>query len=116
MDKDIESGPRPEGPRERKSNRVSLQAEVKLRRSGHHHFLVNVHDISPEGCKLEFVERPRLDIESFGEEPREYFLSSGFLPPDLVAPWKQAADLALEGVRHAYDRAGDVAYLRVHGD
>ena len=23
--------------------------------------LVNVHDISPEGCRLEFVERPRLD-------------------------------------------------------
>ena len=61
MEKDIESGPGPEGPRERRSTRVSLQAEVKLRRSGHHHFLVNVHDISPEGCKLEFVERPRLE-------------------------------------------------------
>jgi PilZ domain len=23
--------------------------------------MVNVHDISPEGCRLEFVERPRLD-------------------------------------------------------
>ncbi|NUT00189.1 MAG: hypothetical protein HOP96_04365 [Sphingomonas sp.] len=40
---------------------MALQAEVQLRRSGHHHYRVNVHDVSPEGCRLEFVERPRLD-------------------------------------------------------
>lgn len=49
------------GPRHRKSARVALQAEVQLRRTGQHHYRVNVFDISPEGCKLEFVERPRLD-------------------------------------------------------
>src|SRR5690349_5360837 len=49
------------GPRARKSARVPLQAEVQLRRSGQSHYRVNVHDISPEGCRLEFVERPRLD-------------------------------------------------------
>ncbi|HEY1142752.1 MAG TPA: PilZ domain-containing protein [Sphingomicrobium sp.] len=48
-------------PRERRSARVALSTEVQLRRSGHHHYLVNAFDISPEGCKLEFVERPRLD-------------------------------------------------------
>jgi len=40
---------------------VSLQAEVLLRRSGQRHYRVDVHDASPEGCRLEFVERPRLD-------------------------------------------------------
>jgi hypothetical protein len=49
------------GPRHRKSPRVALQAEVQLRRSGQHHYLVSVFDISREGCKLEFVERPSLD-------------------------------------------------------
>ena len=48
-------------PRARRSARVPLTAEVQLRRSGHHHYVVNAYDISPEGCKLEFVERPRLD-------------------------------------------------------
>jgi len=48
-------------PRARKSARVPLAAEVQLRRSGHHHYVVNVYDLSPEGCKLEFVERPGLD-------------------------------------------------------
>lgn len=34
---------------------------VKLRRRGHHNFSVQVFDLSPEGCKLEFMERPQLD-------------------------------------------------------
>ncbi|GAA4742475.1 hypothetical protein GCM10023264_04520 [Sphingomonas daechungensis] len=45
----------------RRNARVPLQAEVQLRRSGQRHYMVNVYDISPEGCRLEFVERPRLD-------------------------------------------------------
>ena len=49
------------GPRQRKSARVALQAEVQLRRSGQHHYKVSAFDLSPEGCKLEFVERPGLD-------------------------------------------------------
>ncbi len=58
MEKDLDASPQP---RQRKSARVMLQAEVQLRRSGHHHYVVTVFDISPEGCKMEFVERPRLD-------------------------------------------------------
>lgn len=76
-------------------------------------FIGRIHAV---GASHPFVERPSLDIASFGEEPREYLLASGFIPADLVAPWKQVVDLALEGVRHAYARAGDVACLRVHGD
>ena len=58
MEKDPNASPQP---RQRKSARVPLQADVQLRRSGQHHYVVNVFDISIEGCKLEFVERPRLD-------------------------------------------------------
>jgi len=52
-------GPGPQRPR--RNPRVSLEAEVQLRRSGQRHYRVNIHDASPEGCRLEFVERPRLD-------------------------------------------------------
>lgn len=41
--------------------RVPTNAMVKLRRRGHHNFTVKVYDLSPEGCKLEFLERPQLD-------------------------------------------------------
>ena len=63
-----------------------------------------------------FVHRPAIDIASFGEEPRDFLLASGMLPAELVEPWKQAAALALEGVRHCYARAGKPATLRLHGD
>jgi Ser/Thr protein kinase RdoA (MazF antagonist) len=76
-------------------------------------FIGRIHAV---GSARDFAHRPRLDIASFGEEPRAFLIGSGFIPPDLTVPWKQAADLALEAVRHAFDRAGDVAYLRVHGD
>jgi hypothetical protein len=45
----------------RKSTRVPVKAMVKLRRRGHHNFTVKVYDLSREGCKLEFLERPELD-------------------------------------------------------
>jgi Ser/Thr protein kinase RdoA (MazF antagonist) len=76
-------------------------------------FIGRIHAV---GKARPFEHRPRLDIAGFGEEPRAFLLASGFIPRDLVAAWTQVAQLALEGVRHAFDRAGDVACLRVHGD
>lgn len=52
---------KPEAKAPRKSARVPIRAMVKLRRRGHHNFTVQVHDLSQEGCKLEFLERPQLD-------------------------------------------------------
>lgn len=45
----------------RKSKRVPIVAMVKLRRRGHHNFTVKVFNLSREGCKLEFLERPQLE-------------------------------------------------------
>ena len=58
------SGRRPPStgsPTPRKSDRIGLSAEVMLRRHAQPNYRVRVHDASPHGCKLEFVERPRLD-------------------------------------------------------
>jgi Ser/Thr protein kinase RdoA (MazF antagonist) len=63
-----------------------------------------------------FKARPRIDIASFGEEPRDFILAGGFIAPELVDAWKQASALALEGVRHAFGRAGATDTLRLHGD
>lgn len=40
---------------------MALDAEVALRRSGQRNYRVKLFDLSPHGCKIEFVERPRLD-------------------------------------------------------
>jgi PilZ domain len=45
----------------RRSERVSLDALVSLRRSGRLTFRVRVFDTSLHGCRVEFVERPQLD-------------------------------------------------------
>jgi hypothetical protein len=45
----------------RRYERTSLSAEVSLRRLGKFTYRVRVFDVSPDGCKVELVERPRLD-------------------------------------------------------
>jgi Ser/Thr protein kinase RdoA (MazF antagonist) len=76
-------------------------------------FIGRIHAV---GRARAFVHRPTVDIASFGEEPREFLLSGTFIPPELVAPWKQASALALEAIRHAFDRVGRYETLRLHGD
>ncbi|HET9652070.1 MAG TPA: serine/threonine protein kinase, partial [Usitatibacter sp.] len=76
-------------------------------------FIGRIHAV---GASRQFVHRPRLDIASFGDESRAYLWASGLIPPELRDAWREAADRALEGVRHAFARAGEVRWLRVHGD
>lgn len=45
----------------RQHERVAVEAEVWLRRAGKLSFRVNVNDVSLQGCKAEFVERPELN-------------------------------------------------------
>lgn len=76
-------------------------------------FIGRIHAI---GALQPFVHRPALNIETFGEEPRNYLLTNDFIPPDLLDAWRSVTAQALDGVRRCYDRAGDVRMLRLHGD
>ncbi len=51
--------------RARKSRRVALEAEVLMRRLGRAKYRLRVFDISPEGCKVELVERPKIGEHLF---------------------------------------------------
>ena len=72
--------------------------------------------IHARGATGSFRARPALDIESHGTEPRSWLLASGLLPADLVEAWTSASGLALDGVRHSYERAGALRPIRLHGD
>jgi len=62
MGQEFDSGIPPNRPESaRKSERVRVNAEVALRRSGQLNYRVRAFDASRFGCKLEFVERPALD-------------------------------------------------------
>jgi Ser/Thr protein kinase RdoA (MazF antagonist) len=76
-------------------------------------FVGRIHAV---GAMRTFRERPALDLESHGTEPREWLLASGLVPPDLLEAWKSATALALEAARRCIDRAGDVKVIRLHGD
>lgn len=76
-------------------------------------FLGRIHAI---GAIKPFDERPTLDIATFGEQPRDYLLAHGFIPPDLDAAYQSVVNQALDSVRQCFERAGDVRSIRLHGD
>ena len=76
-------------------------------------FIGRIHAV---GAIRPFDSRPAIDIESFGVEPRNWLLANKFIPDDLREAWTSTIDQALAGVRRCYDRAGDIATLRLHGD
>jgi len=76
-------------------------------------FIGRIHAI---GALRPFAERPRLDVDTFGAAARDWLLAHDFLPPDLVEPYRAIAALAIDGARRAFDRAGRIATLRLHGD
>jgi len=76
-------------------------------------FIGRIHAV---GASEAYRARPSIDIESYGYEPRAYLLEHGFVPADVRAAWQAAVSLALEGVEAAFERAGDVRLLRLHGD
>jgi Ser/Thr protein kinase RdoA (MazF antagonist) len=76
-------------------------------------FIGRIHAV---GALTPYRARPTLDIQTFGYEPRDYLIGHGFVPADVRAAWEAAANLALEGVEAAFERAGEVRALRLHGD
>ncbi len=76
-------------------------------------FIGRIHSV---GALSDFKHRPTLNIETFGEEPSAYLLNECMMPKELELVYRGVVAQALDGVRRCYDRAGDVAMLRLHGD
>jgi len=76
-------------------------------------FIGRIHEV---GAASAFVHRPALDVESFGDRSRSLLLDAGWLPPDLAEAYAAISAQAIDGVRSAFDRAGDVSTIRLHGD
>jgi len=76
-------------------------------------FIGRIHAV---GKLAAYAQRPALDRATFGVEPRDYLLANNFIPPELLGAYTSVVAQALDGVQRCYDRAGDVATLRLHGD
>jgi Ser/Thr protein kinase RdoA (MazF antagonist) len=63
-----------------------------------------------------YQQRPTLDLQSFGFEPRDYLLQNNFIPADLHSAYTSVVAQAIDGAQRCYERAGEVRLLRLHGD
>ena len=76
-------------------------------------FMGRIHAI---GATKPFAHREALTPQTFGHDPREYLLSTSFIPADLLEAWKAVTEQALLMVDGCYARAGAVNTIRLHGD
>jgi Ser/Thr protein kinase RdoA (MazF antagonist) len=76
-------------------------------------FIGRIHAV---GATQPFTQRPALDIESFGVEPRDYVLASSWLPLELRDVYAGVSAQALDEVRRSFERAGHAQAIRLHGD
>ena len=68
------------------------------------------------GAVHAFRHRPVLSVEAFGEASRAFLLQGNWLPADLLVAYESVSRDALVRVGHCYQRAGDYALIRLHGD
>jgi Ser/Thr protein kinase RdoA (MazF antagonist) len=76
-------------------------------------FIGRLHAV---GAERTFEHRRRLDIETFGHAPRALLLSREVVTDAELPAWQSACDAALAAVQDAFDRAGPLRMLRLHGD
>lgn len=69
-----------------------------------------------EGEVSPFRHRPRIDIDSYGVESIDYLLENDFIPLDNCDAYESVAELVLDGVEACFERAGNTAEIRLHGD
>lgn len=78
-------------------------------------YLARLHTV---GARKPFAVRPAIDVESFGEEPRDWLLAHDAIPLDVQKEWERACELALAQIRSGLAGAKEagVGHLRLHGD
>ena len=76
-------------------------------------FIGRIHAV---GAVQAYRHRPTLDIHSFGYQPVKFLLANVFIPADLLAAYQSVTSMLLDGIARCFDRAGELASIRLHGD
>ena len=90
----------------RQSDRVAVTATVTLRRPGKPNFAARVIDVSPEGCKVEFVDRP-----SIGE--RAWIKFEGLETLDSEVCWVGANAMGVNFAKTMHPAVFDLLVARL---
>lgn len=76
-------------------------------------FLGRIHAV---GAVRPFVHRPALDVDGLGTQSYRFLLEHGFIPAHIELAYRTLAEDLLTAVTAAYQRAGAVHNIRLHGD
>jgi len=76
-------------------------------------FLGRIHVV---GRQRDFKERPSLDPDTFGYDSLDYLLDEGKLPPALHEAYAAIGDQVLVAVGQRFEAAGELDWIRTHGD
>jgi len=68
------------------------------------------------GDQSDFKERPLMDLDTYLFEPSQFLLEEDFVPPELVANYESAVAAIEQSINACAERAGEVEWLRLHGD
>jgi Ser/Thr protein kinase RdoA (MazF antagonist) len=63
-----------------------------------------------------FQHRPEVDIESYGHRSSEFLMQHDFIPRELHEPYRAITNLLFDNIEACFERAGDVPFIRLHGD
>jgi len=76
-------------------------------------FIARIHNV---GARARFQDRPEIGPRTYGHEPIAIIRDSGMLPPDLESGWLAIATQCVAEVEQRFERCGQPAMLRLHGD
>lgn len=76
-------------------------------------FIGRIHAM---GAVEPFKHRLTLSIEDLGVSSYQYLLSNGFIPQALEEAYRTLAEDLLVRIKACFERAGDYAVIRLHGD
>jgi Ser/Thr protein kinase RdoA (MazF antagonist) len=76
-------------------------------------FIGRIHAV---GKSKPFEYRPALTPERFGDDSVATIRNGNWLPPHMETAFESLVDDLMINIRAAYERAGDVRLIRLHGD
>lgn len=76
-------------------------------------FTARIHAL---GACEPFLQRPRLDVQSFGYEPYQFLIAHQFIPAHLLASYSVLVEDILQKIAGCFHATGNIAYIRIHGD
>jgi len=79
-------------------------------------FLARIHSV---GAKKSFAVRPKLNLATFAQEPKDWLLAHDCVPLDVQSAWSRACDEAMVLIAQHASLTGQpspIRLLRLHGD